>query len=270
MAEETVSEQEVKQEPSVQPSETTPEAPKAEEKSLEQKLLEKLDAIQARQDEFDKRLSGSNPFTVQQPQAAPVAQDPLDSEIETRKAQLGMIERGELDRQYLPAVHEALNKAQIQKEGRQIAAQMESKNNFIGQWNQGLQMAHEEFPELKDTNSELYKETKKLIESNKTYPLYAKAINSTGFDKASFEALDPYINLRAAREAYAILERKNLNKPKITNPSLAKAALEGRGSQTPLPNTLTQLKEKAVSSGDLGDWRRYQVALDQSKKARTA
>lgn len=205
--------------------------------------------------------------------AAPAADD-LEREIQLRKDQLAAIRKGELDPSYEPEVQARLSAAVSRREGRAIVERETTRGNFVTAYNQNLQQAYVEFPELKDVNSELYKETVAILNSDPQHRRIHDALKARGRDLESvnFESFDPRINLRAAREAYAIVQRRAAARPASQpTPSLARTGLE-RGGATPAPaadEDLARLEAEAASSGDPNAWTRYIKARDQRLKARS-
>lgn len=210
-------------------------------------------------------LSSSAP----QPGSAPAPVDDLDSEIKLRQEQLGAIDRGELDASYRPAVQTALSSAIARKEGRAIVEREGIRGGFVQSYNQHLATAYQEFPELKDANSELHKETLAILNQSPAYKRAQQALNSRGRDaeKVDWATLDSRVALTAAREAHSIVTRRNAGKPlsqQQPNPKAAASALE-TGSGTPVvgDDELSRLEQRAIESGSQSDWRQFIKARDQ-------
>lgn len=195
-----------------------------------------------------------------------VSDNPNDKEIELRKGQLEAIERGELDAKYRPEITARLSEAQIKKHGDVIVDGQNKKQDFLGRWNYFLNSAYEEYPELKDTNSELHKEAKKIVAEDPGYQAYLKVTKSKGSDKIDYENLDPRVNLRAAREAAAVIAKRNAGKP-LSKQGSAKTALLGKSAPVPQADELVELEKKAVDSGDSTDWQRLIKAREVARKA---
>lgn len=206
--------------------------------------------------------------------AAPTA-DPLDTEIQLRMDQLAAIRRGELDAQYEPEVQRRLVDAQTRKTGREIVERESARTNFVSSYNSNLARAFEEFPELKDSNSELYKETVRILgeEGQEKQIRDALAARGAAAEKIDFSRFDARLNLRAAREAFAIVSRRQARGPVSQNPNSApnpaRAGLEpGRGSAPVSEGELDKLEREATESGDPNAWTRLLIARDRAARAR--
>lgn len=210
------------------------------------------------------------------PSAAPALADgeDLDKEIQLRKDQLGQIRRGEIDAAYEPEVTARMQAAIAKKEGREIMQREGARSQFVAQYNGHLAKAYEEFPELRDTNSELYKETVKILSEDRQHSRIQQSLASKGraAEKIDYASLDTRINLRAAREAYAIVSKRSAGRPvsQNTNPNLAKTGLErGTGSAPAADDDIAALEAAAIQSGDPNAWTRYIRARDTRLKTRT-
>lgn len=215
---------------------------------------------------------------VQNPAApAPVAEpDDLDKEIQLNKDRLTAIRSGQLDSSYEPEVQARLAAAVSRKEGRAIVERENVRGGFVNAYNRNLQQAYTEFPELKDQNSELYKETVAILNSDPQHKRIHSALKARGRDLESvrFEDFDPRINLRAAREAYAIVQRRVAARPasqQQPNPGLARTGLERGGTTPPASGDedLARLEQDAANSNDPNAWVRYIAARDRRIKARS-
>lgn len=203
--------------------------------------------------------------------AAPAPIDDLDQEIKVREEQLAAIERGEIDASYRPSVQRAHSTAIARKEGRTIVERENSRNGFVSEYNQAVAVAHAEFPDLKDANTELSKETVRILTTSKSHARVSKALNVRGRDaeKMDWESLDPHTVISAARSAHSIITRRKAAGPVSTQPGAgappraAAAALEaGAGALPTGDEDIAALEAKAVASGDQSDWRRLIKAKD--------
>ena len=210
------------------------------------------------------------------PAAAPAQGDELDNEIQLRMDQLAAIRRGELDAQYEPEVQRRLVEAQTRKTGREFVERESVRTQFVSEFNQHLAQAFEEFPELKDQTSELYKETVRILNESGQEKAIREALTAKGAaaEKIDFSRFDTRLNLRAAREAFAIVSRRAARGPVSQNnnnqaPNHARAGLEtGRGTPGASEGELDRLEREATESGDPTAWTRLLIARDRAAKAR--
>lgn len=222
-------------------------------------------------------IAAAQPAAAQPPAvpATPVADD-LDAEIKLRKDQLSAIQKGEIDAAYGPEVQAALASAISRKEGRAVVERENIRSGFVQGYNENLGAAYKDFPELADPNSELAKETLKILSSDRGYQRIQTALKAKGRDaeKIDFSSLDPAVTLNAAHRAHSTLIKRNGGKPlsqqqQIPNPKVANAALEAGSGAAPVgDDDLAKMEREAVESGDQSTWRRYIKVRDQRIKAK--
>lgn len=123
------------------------------------------------------------------PADLPPVVNEIDAEIKLREDQLAAIEAGTIDKKYQPAIMSKLSEAQARKVGNEMVGQQNEKSDFNNKWNSYLKQAYDEFPELKDTNSELHKEAKAIVESDPSYLKYVQSFKPGA--KIDFSGIDP-------------------------------------------------------------------------------
>lgn len=248
------------------PAEEQPEGEKPEEAPVVDlnTINQTLQSMTTKIQELEGKLTHVSPAS---PAAPATVVDDIDKEIQLRKEQLAAIERGEVDAKYRPEVMARLTSAQIKKESREILSHETGKGDFLANWNASLAQAYEEYPELKDKNSELHKLAAEIVAKDPGYRQYLEVIrDKSGAKKFNFESMDPRVNIRAAREAAAILQKKGNGKPKTQG--LAKTQLEGKTSVVVQESDLTRLEKEAQESGDPAAWQRLIKARDQHLKSK--
>ena len=219
------------------------------------------------------RFEASTP----QPAGTPPPVDDIEQEIRIREQQLAQCETGEIDPKYRPAIQSALSSAIARKEGRAIVERESARGGFVGEYNNAVALAHQEFPELKDATTELSKETVNILKADRSHARVAQALNTRGreAEKVDWGSLDPMTVYNAACKAKVIIDRRNAGRPLSqqagTHPRAANAALEaGAGALPTGDEGLAQLEAKAVESGQQHDWQRYIKARDQRLQQRRA
>ena len=207
----------------------------------------------------------------------PVAgeKDEIEEEITLRKNQLAAIRKGEIDAAYEPDVQAALSAATARKEGRIIVERENARSGFVSEYNQNLAQAYKDFPELADQNSELAKETLKLLSTDRSYARVQTSLKAQGKagEKVDFRSLDPAVTFKAAHTAHSILIKRNGGKPlsqQQPNPKLPNTALESGSGAPPVPgdDDLARLEKEAVDTGDPNKWKQLIKARDQRQKAK--
>lgn len=181
--------------------------------------------------------------------------DELD-QVETR------IENGELPAKYKRFVAE--KRAEIIAE--RTAARTTSRIEFNGKWSESRAEAKRMFPDLKNPKSDLFKTAAALVAKDPAYQKYMAAAQSNPNVNPSDFGLDPDLQLKCAKIAYADLKVKDSAHPK--SKTRAKDGLEGGGRSvaTLKPSgraKLDALEAKAAKSGSQNDWRTYFAAREK-------
>lgn len=218
-------------------------------------------------------------------EAAPIASgapepvDDIEAEIALRETQLAQCETGELDSKYRPRIQSALADAHARRQGRLIVEREGARNGFVNEYNNSVAAAHQAFPDLKDANTELSKETVAILQRSRTHTRVAEALNVRGknAEKMDWNSLDPQTVYNAACQAHSIITRRNAGKPLSQQPGAsappraANAALEaGAGALPTGDEDIATLEAKAVASGDQRDWQNLITARDKREKQRKA
>jgi hypothetical protein len=238
-----------------------------------QAILDAVKALGAKVEGIEARFTQPAPAPAQP--AAPAIPDEIDAEINLRKQQLAQIRSGQLAPEYEPEVQAALAGAMARKEGRGIVEREGIRGSFVQEYNASLAQAYSEFPDLKDANSELHKETLKVLNADRSYRAVQVALNAKGRDaeKINFGMLDPEVTLKAAYRAQGIITKRNGGKPisqtTPSNPRAPNAALEAGAGAAPIPGDDEIAKLEAKASGPDGtqdDWLRVIKARENRQR----
>ena len=145
-------------------------------------------------------------------------------------------------------------------------------------YNAALQQAYTEFPELKDPNSEMYKETLRLLGQDRSYVAAQRSLAAKGraAEAIDWNMFDPEIPIKVAARAKVNLDRKAMARPvsqPAPNPKAHTAALESGSGAAPAPgdDEIARLEAKASGpGGDRDDWLRVIKAREARNNARRA
>lgn len=168
------------------------------------------------------------------------------------------VHAGEMEQRWLPIINEKRAKLIANS----TADETTKKIEVLNQWDVSHGNAHAKYEELKDGNSEHFKLAQNILFGDPGYKKYLQ-LKEKGITDLTL--IDPNLPEKAADQAYGQMARKGKDKPK-SKPD-PKTELGGRSIPKVEETRLGELRDKAVETGERGDWRHYFREREKSKRA---